>query len=666
MTTTPRGSLWWAPYCGTQNEARAVSTVPGPFNPFGCVGAFAHSINAVAGGAIKLRAITTASFLPLTLFMIGHALEATAAPAALQAPPISVGFAVPTELNPSNGGAPQATIQQAAAFAWQEFIAVNWPAVKQTGGINQRDTPDRNCKFGDARCTGPLVWETFRGKVEIFPGQGTPPGYPGAQGDAYLGYDALPACVYEKPVPACAAPATTAAWINLDETDQITLDSMYAGVAPPQSNINSSPQLIRFLAKANRTECDYVARNKWWNAIDPTVARNTKNYLKVHEASPPAGSSNYVSLPNNTIEVKAGWRVLNPMELGSGRFHMARVRYCDPTANSGPCYREDTWGLVALHIIQKTASAPHFVYATFEQADNLLTAAGKPVEDEDGVPIQPLPTCRADQKAPCPTTPSVTLQDTSIVSTAGVPPQVNLVPASAKYCTSSTQTRPVNQLYYQNSSNPALPLGGYICVNSRDNAIPGPIVEANRTAHAAIKAYNGQQGLAHSPWPFYKLVNVQYQAIDKNYAGLYTGNDPNSGANPSSYHLANVVVETNRSLQLFSGGLVQSGYTGANSDDDSQFSGPEAQSTRSRHQLPTRMEFRERHRAALHDDRYRAHENGERNRFKQLRQRRDMGVADLFEGERRRHAATTGVALDDRHGQQVRMLDPAGLQAVGA
>jgi hypothetical protein len=31
------------------------------------------------------------------------------------------------------GGAGNATITDAAVFAWQEFIALNWPAAKQTG-----------------------------------------------------------------------------------------------------------------------------------------------------------------------------------------------------------------------------------------------------------------------------------------------------------------------------------------------------------------------------------------------------------------------------------------------------------------------------------------------------------------------------------------------------
>jgi hypothetical protein len=482
--------------------------------------------------------------------------------------PITVSSTVPTELNPSGGGAPTATMQQAAAFAWQEFIALNWPAVNQTGAVNTRDTPNNSCKFGDPKCPGPLVWETFRGKVEIFPGTGNPPGYPGTN-DPSLGYDALPTYTYGFPVPACDTPAPTGtSWINLDETDQITLDSMFAGVAPTQATGNSSPQIVRFLAKANRTEYVYVAQNKWWSAIDPTVRTDTETYLAKNMASPPAGSSMYVSLPYGTVEAKAGWRVLNAKELGSGRFTTATVRYYE-TQNNTLCYRQDTFGLVALHLIQKTPTAPYFIYATFEQADNILTASGSRVENEDGAINQPLPACRSDQTAPCPTAPSVTLQDTGTVSPGGLPPQVNLVPASAQYCTPSTGTTPANRLYYLNSPLQAgLPSGGFICVNYRDNAIPQPIIEANQSAHTAIKTYNQAQGIPDSPWLYYKLINIQYQAIDKNYAGVYTGNDPNSCHNPSCYHLANIVVETDRPLQLFSGGLLG---TGANSDYDSQF-----------------------------------------------------------------------------------------------
>src|SRR5216683_7560805 len=94
---------------------------------------------------------------------------------------ITISADVPSELNPpfaagppSTGGAPAATPEQAAAFAWQEFIALNWPAGPQQGMPGQRDTSSTTLKFGDTAYTGPLVWQTFRGKVEIFPGNGNP------------------------------------------------------------------------------------------------------------------------------------------------------------------------------------------------------------------------------------------------------------------------------------------------------------------------------------------------------------------------------------------------------------------------------------------------------------------------------------------------------------
>lgn len=487
--------------------------------------------------------------------------------------PITVSSSVPGELNASGGGAQKASLAQAAAFAWQEFIALNWPAVNQSGAVGQRDTPDPGCQFGDPKCNGPLVWETFRSKVEIFPGKGQPPGYVNNAATSY-GYDALPVYNYDEAVPACGATSTSTAWVNLDETDQITLDNMYAGVAPTQVTGNSSPQLIRFTAKANRTEYAYVASNKWWTAVPAGVAKATQNYLTMNKASPPPGSSQQVSLPLNTIEMKAGWRELNATEQQSGRFHMAKVRSYETNANSKTCYREAVWGLVALHIIQKTATAPHFIYATFEQADNILRPNGTPVEDVNGAIGGFLPSCRSDQTAPCPTIPTVSLDDTATVNANQVPPEVDLVPASAQYCTPAVGTTPKNQLYYQNSAGkPGLPSKGFVCINYRDNSIPAIIVQANITAHAAIAAYGKANGQTKpSPWAYYKLVNVQYQAIDKNYAGVYKTNDPSTGQNPASYHLANIVVETNRPLQLFSGGLVGSGYTGVNSDYESQFS----------------------------------------------------------------------------------------------
>lgn len=106
---------------------------------------------------------------------------------------------------------------------------------------------------------------------------------------------------------------------------------------------------------------------------------------------------------------------------------------------------------------------------------------------------------------------------------------------------------------------PPLPIGGPICVNSRDNPIPREIVAVNTAAHAAMRESDSRHGVTSDPFLHYKLLNVQYLPLDKTAPGLYMGDDPGTGANPASFFLANGVVETDRSLQLFSGGLLPRG-----------------------------------------------------------------------------------------------------------
>src|SRR6516164_5119965 len=82
---------------------------------------------------------------------------------AQQAAAFAISPTPPAELNATGGGPAQATLQQAAEFAWEEFFALSWPAAPQNGQSNQRDTPS-SCALGDQSpgCAGPLVWETYR------------------------------------------------------------------------------------------------------------------------------------------------------------------------------------------------------------------------------------------------------------------------------------------------------------------------------------------------------------------------------------------------------------------------------------------------------------------------------------------------------------------------
>jgi len=450
---------------------------------------------------------------------------------------ITISSVVPADIP---GGAQAATLQDAAVFAWQEFIALNWPAVAQTGASGDRETPDTTKPFGqvDPTLGTPLVWETFRHKVEIYPGTGIPHG--GAN------YDALPQYIYnpgnvhtnDGQVQPCGVAAPNTPWNNLDEKSEIGLDQIFAGAAPGEP---FPGQQILFQAKANRVEYNYVFQNGWYAAGSaPTAA--TMNYLQANNQSPPPGSTNLVSFPNGTIELKAAWRQLTAAEQASGRFHTATVRFYQQLTNY-PCYQDAEWGLVALHIIQKTPTAPYFIYATFGQADNLLTEAGTPVEDENG-------TLLANQTAD-PLDPLITSQN-AVSANPPTPSSVQtLTPAMAH------SGPPANRLYYVNTPGNTSEPQGFVYVNRRIHSIPDTVIGVNQTAHEAIMAYNQANNLSGSPWLYYKLVSVQWQPIDKPTPGVdYTA------ADAATYYQANIVVETDYNLQVFSGRFQQGNQGG--------------------------------------------------------------------------------------------------------
>lgn len=429
---------------------------------------------------------------------------------------LSVGSQLPADIP---GGAQTATLEDAASFAWQEFIALNWPA--QAGA---RDTPNTPATFGSA---GPVVWETFRHKSEIYPGTFEAPHGPDYNDPPQYIYSPESVGTPTGEVVPCGQASASTPFINLDEQSEIGLDQMFAGSGPGG---RYDGQQILFLAKANKVEYDYTFGQQWYkDKAAPLQA--TAEYVTKNQASPPPGSTAYVSFPYGTVEIKAAWRKLTPTEASSGRFYTAPVRYYQYQSGPGsdPCYVDEAtgWGLVALHIIQKTPTAPYFIYATFGQADNIKTGTGESVEDENGNLI-------ANQTA-SPLERNITSRN----ATASAVQQLLPNPANST---------PGERLYYSNTTENTAEPQGLISINKRIHDIPATIIDINETAHQAITAYNASAGLADSPWLYYKLVNVQYQPIDKPTPGEdYTGPDA------ATYYQANIVVETDYNLQVFSG-----------------------------------------------------------------------------------------------------------------
>ena len=463
------------------------------------------------------------------------------------------------------GGAPNAGLKDAARFVWQQFIALTWPAAEQTAKMNSRGFPALEKVYGDPDYAGPLVWETFRSKSETFPGIGEPHGHDRGFAADY-GFDAAPKYIFAPDqigsypglepgmVPACDAAAqdTPTPWIDLSESHEAGPEDIFAGIIPPGE---ANERRFLYAVELNRNYYRTIAANGWYDGGNPgsTIPSDaTEKYIHAEHRSPPWNADDYTILPPGTLEVKGAWRRLTDKEAASGRFYQGRVRYYlnqDPAASyrgvkgdaQKYCYANGRFGLVGLHIKIRTVSAPYNVWATFEQADNLLSPEGAVVEDDDGAlvlqrdvtPFDPKIVSRNAQRAVPPTPESLQ----------------KLSPATA-------DSDPGQRVFFQNPPNTPT-TQGIISVNLRQHPIADPIVEINGEAHRALAAYAQQRGLPPSPWAHYKLVGVQWRPADKPVPGQDLLDDP---TNPNEvlrhadiYYLANIVIETSHRLQFWSG-----------------------------------------------------------------------------------------------------------------
>ncbi len=457
-------------------------------------------------------------------------------------PPIVVSSNLPeVKIDGATGSLP---LSSAASYAWSAFIAINWPSSTTTRGA-----PDTTKTFGQA---GAPAWVTMRSKVELYPGNGSatvPPhgvtldgsGKPN-NGPAY-GYSDAVQYAYAASIAPCTnqTPVTTPAYITLDETTQINNNQVFAGSSPATdpNGYNTKPQLIRYAVKMNQpVYATAVGGQYWYGGNVSPLATAKANYVKALGSGQDPNTP-YVNFaptveestdPNDAgVELKTSWRPLNPTEQASGRFFTTTVRYYEQPSKGVSCYREGVWGLVGMHLISFSVSAPWVIWSSFEQADNILTASGQPVEDVNGKVLIPAAT---------PTSPAL----------ASNPNQTNpTVTKTGDYCTA-----PGKQLFFQENPNyGTMPSGGNICVNGRFTQ-PEPIfVNANTEAHTVMAAYLKANNIGTSPLMYYKLVAAQGVPVDASAmnAGTFS--------TTVSYYSANSTIETDYSMGQFTGRLAK-------------------------------------------------------------------------------------------------------------
>jgi hypothetical protein len=403
-------------------------------------------------------------------------------------------------------------------FSWQEFIALNWAA-----SPTQRGVADPNAKpaqFGTPNATAPTVWETYKDDAEV-----------------YLPAGAAPKDWNEPPPPPVCRPAdSAAAALSRKRGVQVlSMSSAFGDFALDETNqasgqwlADQNGQLIWYAIKLNRDEFDAIVKNQFYNAsIQAATASTGKN--------PVAGGQYQVKLPEGclsgscpnggppvtgAIELKSAWRIL-PDTAQNGRYLTTQA----VLVGAGGACTTATLGLVGLHIIHKTVTQPQFVWATFEQVDNVPPASPAAFSKSSC-------TCQTAIPNSCFKTPPASTvyrdclqsQQQGQTCTANTSPPYNAVTAACQaYPTQVSRNRPISN-------------------NTTD-----PVVATNVAAQQMIAATN-----SNSVFQYYQLVDVLWStsATDSytNLAGQPGPTVPLSinGAtpDPSALPVANTTMET--------------------------------------------------------------------------------------------------------------------------
>ena len=268
-----------------------------------------------------------------------------------------------------------ATPEQLISFAWEELLALNWKSSYPTSAL--RDTPDTTWDY-----TQPspdlAVWETYGHRSELRPWINT-----------MMPFDKPPHYSFGITLKPLNPGDKLDLWNVLDENNEIGSCDMYAfshtGGQPDPAN------LVRYQAKVNRDEYDYVFNNFPDSSSLIQARARSLAVQKKYKAYDTLGTANSCDCKDKTVinlpcggntdpatqriivgamEIKTAWRPLTAQDDPTHFLTRTVVAFLPDSANPNVVYYTNkTYGLIGMHIIHKTRNNENFIFATWEQVD---------------------------------------------------------------------------------------------------------------------------------------------------------------------------------------------------------------------------------------------------------------------------------------------------------
>ncbi len=240
---------------------------------------------------------------------------------------------------------------QADCFAWQEFVALNW-------------CTDSTHGFGDPGDLTAVQWETYMPRDVMFqPNGAMPPNWGTLVSEKYA--------AKFKSQRLLANPMKTKLLTFTSKFEGAdTLHDMDFGQAAPFNSPNwlgaQNGTNVWYEIMLNKDYYDFVVQKGYYNAAvqhDSAIAGHPLNF--------PQGQYNGAV---GAIELKAAWMEIDSPSSGKwNRYKLSNATVLDATTGK---LRNTVVALVGLHILHKTTNQPTWVWATFEQVDNVPDNTG--------------------------------------------------------------------------------------------------------------------------------------------------------------------------------------------------------------------------------------------------------------------------------------------------
>ena len=230
-------------------------------------------------------------------------------------------------------------------FAWQTFIALNWPA-------NADGSPNRDKTLSDN--TSPRVWMSWRTNDSVFKPDGSrPDAWDGAKNVAYAKDPTL--WRFSKMLNEARSPANE-------------LTDFVQAFTGPLVDLNG--KFVRYESYLNKTQFDYIVENELYNQEGQIEFVSNKGQQIRFPANQVAPEKKHGSMG-----IKLAWKQLGDNDIPSRYLTREAIVVStsfDEKGNPVKTRSKQLLGLVGMHITALTQTAPNWIWTTFEQVDNVV------------------------------------------------------------------------------------------------------------------------------------------------------------------------------------------------------------------------------------------------------------------------------------------------------